>query len=255
PHAFMAAPDGDGIAIWSAIQHPYWLQRVIADLLQLPLAKVRVYAPDPGGAFGGKQHAKYEPLLAFMARATGRRVRLVLTLEETFQAVRRGAADIRVRSGFKGDGALVFRDIDADYLIGAYADIADRTVAKGSYTSGGPYCCPAVRIVARSVLSHTVPSTAFRGFGNPQQIWAVESNMDEASRVLGIDPVELRLRNLAKRGERFIPGDTPADGRWAEAVERAAKRIGWTTPAAEGRGRGIAVGLKSGPTTGLSYST
>ena len=81
PHAFMAAPDGDGIAIWSAIQHPYWLQRVIADLVGLPLAKVRVYAPDPGGAFGGKQHAKYEPLLAFMALATGRPVRLVLTLE------------------------------------------------------------------------------------------------------------------------------------------------------------------------------
>ena len=104
PHAFMAAPDGDGIAIWSAIQHPNWLQRVIAELLKLPLAKVRVHAPDPGGAFGGKQHAKYEPLLAFMALATGRPVRLVLTLEETFQAVRRGAAQVHVRTGFRRDG-------------------------------------------------------------------------------------------------------------------------------------------------------
>ena len=104
PHAFMAAPDGDGIAIWSAIQHPYWLQRVIADLLELPLAKVRVHAPDPGGAFGGKQHAKYEPLVAFMALATGRPVQLVLSLEETFQAVRRGAAEVHVRTGFRRDG-------------------------------------------------------------------------------------------------------------------------------------------------------
>ena len=151
PHAYMAAPDGDGIAVWSAIQHPYWLQRVIADLLGLPLAKVRVFAPDPGGAFGGKQHAKYEPLLAFIARATGRQVRLVLTLEETFQAVRRGASEVRVRSGFRRDGTLVFRDIEANYLIGAYADIADRTVAKGSYTSNGPYRVPNVRILARSV--------------------------------------------------------------------------------------------------------
>ena len=101
--------------------------------------KVRVHAPDPGGAFGGKQHAKYEPLLAFMALATGRPVRLVLTLEETFQAVRRGAAEVHVRTGFRRDGTLVFRDLEADYLIGAYADIADRTVAKGSYTSMGPY--------------------------------------------------------------------------------------------------------------------
>jgi CO/xanthine dehydrogenase Mo-binding subunit len=255
PHAYMAAPNGDGIAVWSAIQHPYWLQRVIADLLGLPLSKVRVFAPDPGGAFGGKQHAKYEPLLAFIARATGRRVRLVLTLEETFQAVRRGASDVHVRTGFRRDGTLVFRDIEANYLIGAYADIADRTVAKGSYTSNGPYRVPNVRILARSVLSHTVPSTAFRGFGNPQQIWAVESNMNEAALELGIDPLDLRLRNLAGPGETFIPHDTPADGDWAQAVERAAEMIGWRTPTPSGRGRGIAVGLKSGPTTGLSYST
>jgi CO/xanthine dehydrogenase Mo-binding subunit len=255
PHAYMAAPDGDGIAVWSAIQHPYWLQRVIADLLGLPLSKVRVFAPDPGGAFGGKQHAKYEPLLAFMARATGRKVRLVLTLEETFQAVRRGASDVHVRTGFRRDGTLVYRDIEANYLIGAYADIADRTVAKGSYTSNGPYRVPNVRILARSVLSHTVPSTAFRGFGNPQQIWAVESNMNEAARELGLDPLDLRLRNLAGPGEAFIPHDTPADGDWAQAVERAADMIGWRTPTPPGRGRGLAVGLKSGPTTGLSYST
>jgi CO/xanthine dehydrogenase Mo-binding subunit len=255
PHAFMAAPDGDGIAIWSAIQHPNWLQRVIAELLRLPLAKVRVHAPDPGGAFGGKQHAKYEPLLAFMALATGRPVRLVLTLEETFQAVRRGAARVHVRTGFQRDGTLAFRDVEANYQIGAYADIADRTVAKGSYTSMGPYLTPSARIVARSVLSHTVPSTAFRGFGNPQQIWAVESNMNEAARALDMDPLELRLKNLAKPGDAFIPGDTPADGDWAVTVRRAAEMIEWSTPPAPGRGRGIAVGLKSGPTTGLSYST
>jgi CO/xanthine dehydrogenase Mo-binding subunit len=214
-----------------------------------------VIAPDPGGAFGGKQHAKYEPLLAFTARATGRRVRLILSLEETFQAVRRGASEIHVRTGFRPDGTIVFRDIAADYLIGAYADIADRTVAKGSYTSNGPYRVPNVRIHARSVLSHTVPSTAFRGFGNPQQIWAVESNMDEAARRLGIDPLDLRLRNLAGPGEAFIPNDTPADGDWAQALRRAAEIIDWSTPPALGRGRGIAVGLKSGPTTGLSYAT
>ncbi len=255
PHGFMAAPDGDGIAIWSSIQHPNWLQRVIAGLLHLPLAKVRVFAPDPGGGFGGKQHAKFEPLVAFMALRTGRPCRLILTLEETFQAVRRNSTEIRVRTGFSSDGTIVFRDIESNYLLGAYADIADRTVTKGSYAACGPYRTPAARIVARSILSHTTPSTAFRGFGNPQPIWAVESNMDEAARALGIDPLELRLRNLARRGELIIPTDTPADGEWAQAARKAAELIGWGSPLAPGRGRGIAFGIKSGPTTGLSYAT
>jgi CO/xanthine dehydrogenase Mo-binding subunit len=255
PHAFIAAPDGDGMAVWSTIQHPNWLQKILARILELPLAKVRVHAPDPGGAFGGKQHAKYEPLVAFMARRAGRPVRLVLSLEETFQAVRRAAAEVRVRTGLHRDGTIAFQDVAADYLIGAYADIADRVVGKGSYPGCGPYRVPAARIVARAVLSHTVPSTAFRGFGNPQVNWAVESNLTDAALALGIDPLELRLRNLARRGEAFIPFDTPADGDWQQAVRRAAELIHWAEPKVPGRGRGIAIGIKSGPTTGLSYAT
>jgi CO/xanthine dehydrogenase Mo-binding subunit len=255
PHAFMAAPDGDGIAVWSSIQHPNWLQKTIATLLGLPLSKVRVFAPDPGGGFGGKQHTKYEPLVALMALRAGRPVRLVLSLEETFQAVRRAAAEVRVRTGLASNGTLAFEDVTADYLIGAYADIADRVVGKGSYPACGPYRVPAGRVHARSILSHTVPSTAFRGFGNPQVNWAVESNLNEAARMLGIDPLELRLRNLARRGEAFIPFDTPADGDWEQTVRRAAELIEWGTPLPAGRGRGIAIGIKSGPTTGLSYST
>ena len=255
PHAYMAAPDGDGIAVWSSIQHPNWLQKILAKVLGLPLSKVRVYAPDPGGGFGGKQHTKYEPLVAFAALKVDRPVRLILSLEETFQAVRRAACEVLVRTGFDSDGALVFQDIKADYLIGAYVDIADRVVGKGSYPAAGPYNVPAVRILARSILSHTLPSTAFRGFGNPQVNWAVESNLDEGARALGIDRLEIRLRNLARKGDAFIPFDTPADGDWEQSVRRAAELVGWDKPLAPGHGRGIAVGIKSGPTTGLSYST
>jgi CO/xanthine dehydrogenase Mo-binding subunit len=255
PHAFMAAPDGNGIAVWSSIQHPNWLQKILAKLLGLPLSKVRVYAPDPGGGFGGKQHTKYEPLVAYAALKAGRPARLILSLEESFQAARRAACEIGVRTGFTADGKIVFQDVKADYLIGAYTDIADRVVGKGSYPAAGPYNVPAVRILARSILSHTLPSTAFRGFGNPQVNWAVESNLDEGARALGIDRLEIRLRNLARKGDAFIPFDTPADGDWDQAVRRAADLIGWDQPLAPGHGRGIAVGIKSGPTTGLSYST
>ncbi len=255
PHGFMAAPDGEGIAVWSTIQHPYLLQKTIGKLLKLPLSKVRVFAPDPGGGFGGKQNPKLEPLVAYIALHTGRPARLVLTLEETFQAVRRASAEVTVRTGLNSDGTLVFEDFECNFLIGAYVDIADRVVTKGSYLAAGPYRVPAVRIVARGILSHTTPSTAFRGFGIPQVTWARESNLDEGARALGIDRLEIRLHNLAEKGEEFVPGDTPADGHWVQSVQRAAELIGWDQPLAPGRGRGIALGLKSGPTTGLSYST
>jgi CO/xanthine dehydrogenase Mo-binding subunit len=254
PHAFIAAPEDGGVAVWSATQNPFQMQRIIARVLGLPLAKVRIRAPDPGGAFGGKQHPKYEPLVAVLALRTGRPVRLVLTLEETFQEVRRTSCRIHARTGFDADGTIAFQDIEGDFLMGAYADIAERVIAKSSYLACGPYRVPHARIVARALFSHTTPSTAFRGFGTPQVAWAHESQMDAAARQLGIDRVEIRLRNLARRGEAFVPGDTPADGDWAESVRKAAAAIGWGTPVADGRGRGLAVAIKASATTGASYA-
>lgn len=255
PHAFMAAPTDDGIAVWSSIQHPYLLQKIVARVLGFPLSKVRVHAPDPGGAFGGKQNPKYEPLLAFMALRAGRPMRLVLTLGESFQAARRANTRIRARTGFRNDGTITFQDFDSYYQIGAYVDIADRLVGKGNYLAGGPYRVPNVRVVARGLLSHTTVAMAMRGFGIPQVTWAREMNVEEGARRLGMDAIELRVRNLARKGEEFIPGETPADGDWEQTVRKTAAMIGWDTPLQPGRGRGFAVGLKSGPTTGLSYAT
>lgn len=254
PHAFIVAPEKDGIVVWSAIQHPYGLQRVMATMLDLPVAKVRVIAPDPGGGFGGKGYPKFEPLLAFMALKTGRPVRLALTLAETFQAVRRTSCQIKMRTGFTADGKIVFQDIESNFLIGAYVDIAARVVGKSSYVACGPYRVSDARIRARALFSHTTPSTAFRGFGIPQYSWAIESQMDEAARQLGLDRVEIRLRNLAKKGEFVVPGDTPADGNWAEALQKAAEAVGWGTPLAKGSGRGIAIGMKNSATVAASYS-
>lgn len=256
PHAFVAAPgEGDGVEVWSSVQHPFLLQKTLAGVLGMPLARVRVHAPDPGGGFGGKQNPKHEPLLAYIALRLGRPVRLVLSLGETFQTVRRTSARIRVRNGYERDGSLVFSEFESDFLIGAYVDIADRVTGKSSYLAAGPYRIPNVRIVARALLSHTTPATAMRGFGAPELGWARESNLDQAARELGIDPLEIRIRNLARAGEVFVPGDTPADGRWEQTLQKTAELIDWGAPLPPGRGRGIAVGLKSGPTTGLSYST
>lgn len=254
PHVFLAAPDGDGLTVWSPVQHPFALQQVLSSLLQMPLAKVHVIAPDPGGAFGGKQHAKFEPLIAFIALRLRRPVRLALTLEQTFQAVRRSAFEIHVRTGFGSDGRLRFQDMRCDGLMGAYADIAPRVISKAGYLAGGPYVLPAARTTVRAILSHTTPSTAFRGFGTPQLVWATESQMDEAARRLNIDPVEMRLRNLPAPGELFGTGDRPCDGDWAQSVRVAAKEIGWNEVLPPGHGRGLAIAIKSSATTGASYA-
>ncbi len=254
PFAYAVEPTRGGITVYSAIQHPNYLQRVIAEFLDMPLSRVRVIAPDPGGGFGGKQHAKFEPLLAYLALKIGRALRLELTLEESFQAARRTSSEAHIRTGFRHDGTLVFQDVEINYLIGAYEDIAGRLIVKGGYAGSGPYRIPNVRVLARGVFSNTVPSTAMRGFGLPQMNWPVECQMDEAARMLKIDPVDLRMKNLAEYGEVFMPQDPPADGRWAETLKKGADAIGWGKPVPPGRGRGLSMGLKFGPTTGASYS-
>jgi CO/xanthine dehydrogenase Mo-binding subunit len=253
PHAFIAAPEDGGVAVWSSIQHPYLLQRTLAELLDLPISKVRIRAPDPGGGFGGKGFPKYEPLVAMMALELGHPVRLVLTLEETFQAVRRTSARLKMQMGFAPDGEILFIDAVDDFLMGAYADIAPRVISKSTYFAAGPYKVNAVRAVVRALMSHTTPSTAFRGFGAPQVAWAIESHMNAAAQALGIDPVDIRLRNLAAPGEEIVPGDRPADGNWQESLRIAAEKVGWGEPLAAGHGRGIAVGIKASATAGASY--
>src|SRR3954466_16266422 len=254
PHVLSDAPDGNGVTIWTPTQHPFVLQRVIAAALKWPIARVRIVAPDPGGAFGGKGWPKFEPLLAVLALRLGRPVRLVLTLEETFQAARRTSARIRARTAFDSEGHILSQSLSTDFLIGAYADIGVRVVSKASYAACGPYRTPHAQVVARALLSHTTPSTAFRGFGTPQASWAVESQLTEAARTLGIDSIEIRRRNLARKGEAFIPNDTPADGDWAAALNRAEKALAWNAPLPPNRGRGVALGLKSSSTASASLA-
>lgn len=255
PHGFIVSADDVQMKIWSPVQHPFLLQKIMAQLFEMPLSAVQVIAPDPGGGFGGKQMPKFEPLVAYASKRIGRPCRLVLTLEETFQAVRRAGAKVSIKSGFSKDGDLLFHDIQSDYLIGAYADVAERVTTKGNYLGCGPYRVPHSRMHARAVLSHTTPSCAYRGFGTPQINWAVESQIDAAARTLGIDGLAMRLRNVADKGDEVVPGDFPADGHWLQSVQKAADLIGWDAPKPAGRGRGIAVGIKSGATAGLSNSS
>ncbi|MEM7341310.1 MAG: xanthine dehydrogenase family protein molybdopterin-binding subunit [Actinomycetota bacterium] len=257
PGGVVASPGDDGgVEVHSPVQHPYLLQRIVADIVGQPLARVRIVAPDPGGGFGGKQTPRYEPLLALLALRTKRTCRLVLSLEETFQLMRRSGCRIAARTGFRSTGEVVFHQMAADFVIGAYADVAPRVMTKGSYVGAGPYRIPAVQVNARAVLTNTTPSCAFRGFGAPQVAWATESQLDAGGRALGVDSLDMRRRNLVQAGEPFIRGDheARADGQWHQSLERAAELIGWGEPIGPNRGRGVAVGIKPGATSGLSQS-
>ena len=240
PGGTVAVPtESGGLDIYSPVQHPYLLQRTIASVLGLPLNQVRVFAPDPGGGFGGKQNPKLEPLLAFLALHTRRTCRIVLSLEETFQSMRRAGCRITARTGFTDDGELTFHRLEADFQIGAYADVAPRVMGKGSYVAAGPYRIPGVRIDARAVMTNTTPSTAFRGFGSPAGL-------------LG-DGVPARRRRAAAGPRR--PGDPAAEpGRQGRGVHprRVGRRRRRRVAAEPGEGRradrlGDAAAAEPGP--------
>ena len=212
------------MTIWTPTQHPFVLQRVVAAALKWPIARVRIVAPDPGGGFGGKGWPKFEPLLAVLALRLGRPVRLVLTLEETFQAARRTSARIHARTGFDRDGRIVSQDLNTDFLIGAYADIGVRVVSKASYAACGPYRTPNAKVTARALLSHTTPSTAFRGFGTPQASWAVESQLTEAAG----DPRHRSGRDSTPQSaaqRRSLHSERHAGGRRLAAALASAERV------------------------------
>ena len=253
----MAAPDGDGVAVWSADPAP--VLAAARHRRRCSACRSRRSASSPPTR-AARSAASSTPSTSRCSPSwpcgTGRPVRLVLTLEETFQAVRRGAVEIRVRTGFRRDGT--------HRLPGHRGGLPHRRLRRHRRPGRGQGQLPGGRAVPRArrcgsspgASSRTpCPSTAFRGFGNPQINWAVESQLDEAARPLGIDPLELRLRNLARPGRGVHPG-RHAGRRRLGAVACGARRssIGWGSPLPEGRGRGIAVGIKSGPTTGLSYS-
>ncbi|PYN77843.1 MAG: aldehyde oxidase [Candidatus Rokuibacteriota bacterium] len=246
PHAAVAVwSETDGLTIWASSQNPYSVRVELAKMFGVPLARIRVVVPHLGGGFGSKTYAKLEPLAAALARVAGRPVRLAASVAEAFQTVRRCAARVHVRVGFRRDGALVAVECDADYDVGAYADIGPRVVQKGTYTATGPYRVPHVRLDARAVYTNTTPGGAFRGFGVPQLAWALESLFDVAADRLDRDPVELRRQNFLAQGEEFAPGDTPIDGKLEESLSRAAEAIGWTRASAADRGRGVAAMLKA----------
>jgi CO/xanthine dehydrogenase Mo-binding subunit len=206
PYNAVAAFRDGTLEVTSCAQHPFQVERDLARVFGLPLSRVRVQVPYIGGGYGAKSYTKIEPLTALAAWYTRRPVKLVLDAEESIYTTRADSADVTVRSGFERDGTLIARQIDVTLDTGAYLDNSAQVLEKSVNRSFGPYRIPHLLVTARAVYTTTSPASSYRGFGAAHCSFTSETNMDQAARELGMDPVELRRRNLVGRGQPVLPG-------------------------------------------------
>lgn len=242
----IAEPIDDYINIYTPIQHPFIMRRVLSKTFNLAMSKIRVISDEIGGAFGSKGYPKIEPLATYIALKHKRTVVIELSMKEGFLSTRRIPAEIDIVTGYDSNGKLLYQEINSSYLMGAYVDAAPRVVAKSSYLCSGPYKIPYTKMQAKLFYSNTVPCSAFRGFGMPQIMFAIESQMNIAAKKLGLDGHKIRLINLPNKGDSFIPGDTPCDGNWKEVLSKACELIQWNEKLPCNTGKSIAIGIKSG---------
>lgn len=211
PYAAQARFTSGALEVETNAQHLFQVQKDLARVFSLRLNQVRVTSMTIGGGYGAKSYTKVEPLAAVCAHVTGCPVRIVLTLEESMYTSRADGAVVEVVTGFDDQGRILARDIDITLDTGAYADNSVRVLRKSVETCFGSYRVPALRVRARAVYTNTTPASSYRGFGAFHTNPASEGNLDQAAEALGIDPLEIRLRNLAKAGESIIPESRPVD--------------------------------------------
>lgn len=241
PYNAVAMFDQGALVVWSSAQHVYMVQRDLARMFGLPLSRVRVTAPYVGGGYGTKSYTKVEGMAAMAAFVSGRPVKLEVTVEEAMLTTRSDSSHVRARSAFTKDGKLLARDFDIVMNSGAYTDNSPLVNAKTANRCFGPYKIPALRVRSRSVFTNTVPGSSLRGFGAPQGNIGGELQMDEAALRLGIDAVELRLRNLAAPGEEILPGKRGLDADLKEDLGCLAEALGWHERGREGTAIGLGV--------------
>jgi len=193
-----------GVTVWGSLQCPFYVHKSLLAVLDLPEDKVRVIQTETGGAFGGKED--YPSTLAahaaLLALKSGHAVKMVYDrMEDLAATTKRHPSRIRHRTALDKDGKLLAMDIDLATDGGAYSTLSSTVLSRATLHSPGPYVCPNVRVRSRSWATNTVPYGAFRGFGAPQAIFAVERHMDEVAAAIGIDPVELRRKNFLHDGD------------------------------------------------------
>ena len=241
-----------GLTVYSGTQLPHWSQMYIAGLMDLPMNRVRVIKPFTGGAFGGRCGLIHglETMSCWLSRKSRRPVKMSFTRREEFIATEsRHPMTIDLRTGVTNDGSLVANEIRILADVGAYGTHYIGVIADCLSTGVGLYNIPNVDFKATAVFTNTSPCGAFRGYGNPQMNFAQESQLDMIAEKLGIDPVELRLKNYRRLGEIDpVFNDEIRSNGLEECLEKGAKVFGWNekhdSRAEKGavkNGRGMAV--------------
>jgi CO/xanthine dehydrogenase Mo-binding subunit len=220
-----------GIWVRGSLQCPYYVHKALQRAMGLGPDQVRVTQTVTGGGFGGKE--EYPSIIAahasLLAWKSGRPVKIVYDrLEDIAATTKRHPSRTRIRAGVKRDGTLVALDADVVMDGGAYVTLSPVVLSRGAIHAGGPYRWKAARILARAVATNTPPNGAFRGFGAPQTLFALECHVNRIAETLGIDPAEIRRKNALREGDVTPTGQVLRESVGAhEVLERTLKSVGW----------------------------
>jgi len=222
--------DGNGnLTVWISTQTAFMVRGIMAEVLGLPLHKVRVLVDHMGGGFGAKQDLfQTEFLCALLAKQTRRPVRMEYTREETFLGGRtRHPFKMWLKQGFRKDGTCVAREAKIVFNSGAYGSHGPGVTIVGTNSLTSLYRCENVRLEGRCVYTNSPIAGAFRGYGCVQSYYGLDIQMDEAAEKLGIDPAELKLRNAVRTGD-LAPSNHPVLGHGLEdCIRRGIAEVGW----------------------------
>jgi len=246
--AAQVEPDGR-ITVWANAQAPFGVRTDVARLLGIPLNNVRVLATELGGGFGGKASgitsgAAIEPICALLAVKAKRPVMIVLDkAEETISTTIRSGAKMYIKTGVKKDGTIIARTGKVVYDAGAYSGFGAMAGARCTNMLGGWYLMPNCHIDGYIVYTNKQVCGPVRGPGGPQAAFAVESHMDSIATKLNMDPVEFRLKNTPKAGDKIVGVPKLRDVSLGETIKTAAEKIGWSNVKLQkNQGIGIATG-------------
>ncbi|MEE8425474.1 MAG: xanthine dehydrogenase family protein molybdopterin-binding subunit [Elusimicrobiota bacterium] len=219
------------LVVMGSMQCPYYIVKALGPVFGLPEERIRVIQTTTGGGFGGKEEypnilAGHAALLAFKAK---RPVKMIYDRREDMLATtKRHPAIVRHRTGLDKNGRLAAMEIDIVMDGGAYCTLSPVVLSRGILHATGPYECPNVNIVARSVATNTPPNGAFRGFGAPQTLFPLELHMEKIAAALKVDSLTLRRRNVVKIGSSLSTGQVLKESVGAsEVLERTAARSGY----------------------------